>query len=43
MFERLTNELLDLSAQVRGDRAASFAVTFDCCSCSCCGCVFNCG
>ena len=43
MFDKLTHELLDLAAQVRGDRAAPFALLIDCCSCSCCGCLFNCG
>jgi hypothetical protein len=43
MFDNLTRELLDLSADVRGARSAAFALVFDCCSCTCCGCLFNCG
>jgi hypothetical protein len=42
MFHQLTSELLDLAAEVRGDSRAPYAMSFDCCSCSCCGCVFNC-
>ena len=36
-------ELLDLRATVRGEASSLFALVFDCCSCSCCGCVFDCG
>ena len=42
MFDKLTQDLLDLAAHVRGERGAPFAVVFDCCSCSCCGCVVGC-
>jgi hypothetical protein len=42
MFHQLTSELLDLAAEVRGDGRAPYAMSFDCCSCSCCGCVFDC-
>jgi hypothetical protein len=36
VFDELTNDLLDLTAQPRGIRSATFALTIDCCSCSCC-------
>jgi len=41
MFDQLTRELLDLAAEVRGDRSRAFALIIDCCSCtcSCSGCV----
>jgi hypothetical protein len=42
MFHKLTSELLDLAAQVRGDRRAAYAMSFDCCSCSCCACLYDC-
>jgi hypothetical protein len=42
MFHQLTSELLDLAAEVRGDVRPPYAMIFDCCSCSCCGCVVNC-
>jgi hypothetical protein len=42
MFDRLTRELLDLRAEVRGNPRAAFAMVLDCCSCSCCGCVWDC-
>ena len=41
MFNQLTNELLELSANEKGYRLALFAVNEDsscCCSCSCCCC-----
>lgn len=38
MFERLTNDLLDLTAKAKGGRAAYFAYFVSCCSsCCCCG------
>ncbi|HZO98278.1 MAG TPA: hypothetical protein VFB42_12990 [Gaiellaceae bacterium] len=43
MFSELTRELLDLTAEVKGETRALFAAVIDCCSCSCCGCVFWCG
>jgi len=43
MFDKLTRDLLDLAANVRGEARAPFALVFDCCSCSCCGCVIDCG
>lgn len=43
MFDKLTQDLLDLTAQVRGERALPFALLIDCCSCSCCGCLISCG
>ena len=43
MFDNLTRELLDLRAAVRGEASSLFALVFDCCSCSCCACVFDCG
>jgi hypothetical protein len=42
MFDQLTQELLDLTSRVRGDRLELFAMELDCCSCSCCGCIVNC-
>jgi hypothetical protein len=36
VFDELTTDLLDLTAQPRGLRGASFALNIDCCSCSCC-------
>jgi len=42
MFDKLTQDLLDLEAEVHGERAMPFAVVFDCCSCSCCGCIVSC-
>jgi hypothetical protein len=36
MFDQLTNELLDLSASVKGRRAALFAMLQSSCSCCCC-------
>jgi hypothetical protein len=38
MFDQLTRELLDLTAEVRGARTNPFALVIDCCSCSCCVC-----
>ena len=43
MFDNLTRELLDLTSNVRGESAPSFAMMIDCCSCSCCACIFDCG
>jgi len=42
MFDELTNELLDLTATVRGGGRELFAAVISCCSCSCCGCVYDC-
>ncbi len=37
MFDRLTAELLELTAETRGVRNARYAtVIVDCCCCSCC-------
>jgi len=36
MFNRLTSDLLELEAEVRGAGHAFFALNIDCCSCSCC-------
>jgi hypothetical protein len=36
MFKELTDELFDLTASAKGDMAAYFAATIDCCSCCCC-------
>lgn len=41
MFEALTNELLDLTASIKGETAAQFAMVISCCSCCCSGCI-NC-
>jgi hypothetical protein len=43
MFRELTRELLDLTADVRGESRSLFAFVIDCCSCSSCGCLFWCG
>ena len=43
MFDKLTRDLLDLTSHVRGDAQAAFAMVFDCCSCCCSGCVYDCG
>jgi hypothetical protein len=42
MFKELTNELLDLTATVRGETASHFAMVIDCCSSSSCSCLFFC-
>jgi len=42
MFNELTRELLDLTAEVKGERTSLFAMVVDCCCCSCCGCVWLC-
>ncbi|HWB23278.1 MAG TPA: hypothetical protein VG652_10360 [Gaiellaceae bacterium] len=42
MFQELTNELLDLTATVKGEAASHFAMVIDCCSCSSCGCLLFC-
>jgi hypothetical protein len=42
MFSELTRELLDLTAEVKGEARSLFAMVIDCCSCSCCGCLFWC-
>ena len=42
MFQELTQELLDLTAEVKGEPASLFAMVIDCC-CSCsCACLFLC-
>jgi len=44
MFKELTEELLELTAETKGLRAARLGliINIDCCSCSCCGCVAWC-
>ena len=42
MFTALTDELLDLTANVRGEAPGHFAMVIDCCSCCCSWCV-SCG
>ena len=42
VFKELTNELLDLTATVRGESPSHFAMVVDCCSCSSCACLFFC-
>ena len=42
MFKELTEELLDLTVREKGYRSALYALNVDCCSCSCCACLFNC-
>jgi hypothetical protein len=42
MFHELTDELLDLTASVRGGGRELFAAVIDCCSCCSCGCLFSC-
>jgi hypothetical protein len=43
MFSELTRELLDLTAEVKGEATSLFAMVIDGCCCSCCGCLFWCG
>jgi len=43
MFKELTRDLLDLTAEVKGDTRSLFAMVIDCCSCSSCACLFLCG
>jgi hypothetical protein len=38
MFDELTRELLDLTAEVKGEVRSLFAMVVDCCCCSSCGC-----
>jgi len=42
MFNELTRELLDLTAEVKGEPTSLFAMVVDCCCCSCCGCIWIC-
>ena len=42
MFTELTDELLDLTATVRGEPTSLFAAVIDCCCCCSCGCLFLC-
>ena len=42
MFTELTREMLDLTAEVKGEAASLFAMVVDRCCCSCCGCVLFC-
>ena len=42
MFNELTRELLDLTAEVKGEQTSLFAMVVDCCCCSCCGCFWLC-
>jgi hypothetical protein len=42
MFQELTNELLDLTATVKGEAASHFAMLIDCCCSSSCGCLLFC-
>ena len=43
MFDELTTQLLDLRSTMLGDKRQLYAAVIDCCSCSCCGCLFACG
>ena len=36
MFNEPTHELLDLTAEVKGEARSLFAMVVDCCSCSSC-------
>lgn len=36
MFDQLTEELLDLTATVKGRPASAYAMVLSCCSCCCC-------
>lgn len=36
MLEHLTDELLDLTVEVKGRKASAFAMVLVCCSSSCC-------
>lgn len=40
MFDSITEELLELTAEAKGAGRATFAVTISCCCCSCCGMVY---
>jgi hypothetical protein len=42
MFKELTQELLDLNAEVKGETGSLFAAVIDCCCCSSCGCLWVC-
>jgi hypothetical protein len=42
MIEELTRDLLDLTADVKGEPESFFAMVIDGCCCSCCGCLFLC-
>jgi hypothetical protein len=42
MFDKLTDELLDLTAMVRGEGGEHFAAVIDCCSCCSCSCLWFC-
>ena len=43
MFDELTDELLDLTASVRGTADSHLAmVVYSCCCSCCCGCLFFC-
>ena len=42
MFDELTRELLDLTAEMKGEATSLFAMVIDCCSCCSCACVWFC-
>ena len=42
MFQELTRDLLDLTAEVKGDSKSLFAMVIDCCSSCSCACLFLC-
>jgi len=42
MFKELTRELLDLTAEVKGEAPSLFAMVIDCCSSCSCACLFFC-
>ena len=42
MFQELTRELLDLTAEAKGEAPSLFAMVIDCCSSCCCACLFFC-
>lgn len=42
MLDRLTADLLELTAERRGADRVLYALNIDCCCCSCCGCVAFC-
>jgi hypothetical protein len=42
MIDEITDELLDLTATVRGRGGEHFAAVVDCCCCCSCSCLFLC-
>jgi hypothetical protein len=42
VFTEMTRELLDLTAEVKGEERSLFAMVIDGCSCCCCSCLWFC-